>query len=557
MVLARTSSLFHQFVEDELLRAPMLFNQVLHTVFDDNRRNMVGLSPIERQMVLDMLKAAQTHRVRLADQFLSSLREQVQAELRQRQGPAGGSPAAAAQAKPLTLSLVDEAEVAIEVQLSHAIEAIKSTAEYEYRELQTFVAAMVGDRDMAQDHNPFRPETFARACWAAAQALPLSRGHQAALMRQCATPLAQALRTSYAASSSRLEALGVEPAAFRTLILPSGSRRGARSVMASLGPADLHSMSQAMPAPADTQQGQLHPRPPAQAPEAQPTQPGALPLERWTDVARGTTNRADRQNIELVSRLFEAMIADSRMPQDIVLFITRLHGPAMRLALRDRTLLDHDTHPLWRFIDQLLFAAEMAPDATDPERVHLLRTAQATVDQLASEPNQNSGLYDWAVERLQVYLKKRLERRLLGLAGQIQALGALEARLAQGEVLPSTLSGPLDAHQLETVPAEFLESSPESMVPDSPHTLLDTLRVGDWLRLFLQGRWRQAQLLWRVDSGSMMLFGDGASAQTWAVRWRALERMQEHGLVKPMPVRSVLAMAAARVQRDVAAEAAA
>jgi len=556
MALARPSSLFQQFVEDELLRAPMLFNQVLHTVFDDNRRSMVGLSPIERQMVLDMLKAAQTHRMRLADQFLSSLREQVQTELRQRQGQAGGSPAAAAQAKPLTLSLVDEAEVAIEVQLSHAIEIIKSTAEYEYRELQTFVAAIVGDRDMAQDHNPFRPETFARACWAAAQALPLSRGHQAALMRQCATPLAQALRTSYAASSSRLEALGVEPAAFRTLILPSGSRRGARSVMSSLGP-DLHRMSQAMPAPSDTQQGLLHPRPPAQAPEEQHTQPGALPLERWTDVARGTTNRADRQNIELVSRLFEAMIADSHMPQDTVLFITRLHGPAMRLALRDRTLLDHDTHPLWRFIDQLLFAAEMAPDPTDPERVHLLRTAQATVDQLASEPNQHSGLYEWAVERLQVYLRKRLERRLSSLAGQIETLGALEARLAQGEVLPSTLSGPLDAHQLETVPAEFMESSADAMASGGPNTLLGTLRVGDWLRLFFQGRWRQAQLLWRVDSGSLMLFGDGASAQTWAVRWRALERMQEHGLIKPMPVRSVLAMAAARVQRDVAAEAAA
>ena len=78
---------------------------------------------------------------------------------------------------------------------------------------------------MAHDHNPFRAEVMARAVWAAAQALPLSRGHQIAFMRHASQPLAQVLRTSYAASTSRLEGMGVEPAAYRTLILPSGSRR--------------------------------------------------------------------------------------------------------------------------------------------------------------------------------------------------------------------------------------------------------------------------------------------------------------------------------------------
>ena len=159
---------------------------------------------------------------------IKSLRKQLDEE-RRRQAQSAPHAALAAPSRPKALALVDEDEVAIEVELSHAIELVKSTAEYELRELQTFVAALVGDFDMSADHNPFRPATYARAVWSAAQALPLSRGHQILFMRQCAEPLAQVMRQAFAATTSRLESWGVEPAAYRTLILPSGSRRGARS----------------------------------------------------------------------------------------------------------------------------------------------------------------------------------------------------------------------------------------------------------------------------------------------------------------------------------------
>lgn len=558
MTVRPPSPLFRQFVDDELLRAPMLFDQVLDAVLDGTRRQLAGLHGAHRNAVGDMLQAAQAQRQRLAEYFLHSLREQVQAELKRQVRPDTGAhaPAAPSPVRPKALALVDEDEVAVEVELAHAIEGIKSTAEYELRELQTFVAAMVGDLDMAQDHNPFRPATFARATWAAAQALPLSRGHQIAFMRQSADPLAMLLRTSYAASTSRLESQGVEPAAYRTLILPSGSRRGSRSVMSTYSP-DLQRISETMPAPLDTQHGARLVAVPPPAPRT-----GAMPLERWTDVARGTTQRADRQAIELISRLFEAMIADRRVPQDVMLLISRLHGPAMRLAVRDRSLLDHDRHPLWRFINQLAFVAEMAPEAGDPERLALLRTAQATIDQLASENVQHTGLYRWAWEHLQGFLDKRLQRRLATLASQIGALQKAEQRAelnsGRRDAPPSTLNGPLDAHQLDTVPAEFIDSGVAAeQGPSAAETWLAALRTGDWARMFFKGRWLQAQLLWRGERGEFLLFGDGSSDETWAVRSRALALMHGHGLVKTLRVRSIVGSAAERVQQDVAAESAA
>lgn len=560
MALPPASKLLLQFVDDEMLRAPLLFDQLLEAVQDGIRRGLPGMNPTQRTAIADLAQALQVQHHRMADYFMYSLREQVQAELSRNQ------PKAAKKAEPVShksLSLVDEDAVAVDVELSHAIETIKSTAEYELRELQTYTAALVGDLEMSRDHNPFRAETFARAVWNSAQALPLSRGHQVAFMRQASTPLAQLLRTSYAASTSRLESMGVEPAAYRTLILPSGSRRGARSAETTYAP-DLHRMSETMPAPLDTQQAAHYGYP---APSAQHA-PGAagvagaastghtrgVPGERWIDVARGATQRADRQAVELVSRLFEAMAADSRLPQDMAVVVSRLHGPAMRLALRDRTLLDHNKHPLWRFINQAVFAAEMSPDPHDPERLQLLKLAMATIDQLGAEPQQNTSLYRWAVERLDLFLAKRLQRRLAAVASQVGALQKLEDKVLEGRDPPSTFSGPLDVHHLDTVPAALMD--PETEQPANSLAAVDwlnKLHTGDWVRMFFKGRWLHAQLLWMGEQREFLLFGDGSSDETWAMRSGALLMLHGNSLVKTLKMRSIVGSAAAKVQEQVSA----
>jgi hypothetical protein len=169
-----------QFVEDEQLRAPLLFDQLIDGTLENLRNGLSGMTPLQRSAIGDLIHALPTHRTRLAEYFMRSLQEQVQAEI-QRHGPKVAQP----QAKPLALALVDDDIVALDVELAHAIEGIKSTAEYELRELATFISALVGDMDVAGDHNPFRAETWARAVWAAAQALPLSRNHQ---VRSSGTP---------------------------------------------------------------------------------------------------------------------------------------------------------------------------------------------------------------------------------------------------------------------------------------------------------------------------------------------------------------------------------
>ncbi len=536
-----------QFVDDEMLRAPLLFDQVVDGTLEAARKALPDLSPVERSLVGDLMQALLAKRARLADYFVHSLQEQVQTELR-RQAP---QPApAAVRAEPgraLSLSLVDEDEVAVDVQLSHTIEAIKSVAEYELRELQTFVSALVGDMDVARDHNPLRPEVYARALWASAHGLPLSRGHQVFFMRHAAQALAQVLRRSYAAASSRLESQGIEPAAYRTLILPAGSRRGWRNGETTFNP-DLHGMRDKLPSGGESVMGSRGPL----------TFHGQLqpdsPAPRWREVAAQASSPVDRQSVELISRLFDALSRDERLQEDVKSLLGRLHGPAMRLALRDGATLDQEgRHPLWSFINRLAYEAEMAPDRADPERASLLKLVQATVEQLAAEPEQNAGLYRWAGERLDSFLQKRLSRRITRVASQIGALQKLEDRLVAGHAAPSTLSGTLDVQQLDTVPADlFPQGAPPAPAPQAGGEWLEALRPGDWVRMFMAGRWVQAQLLWPGERREVWLFGDGASDLTWAVRRRALMLMHSEHLIKGLSQRSLLRSAAERVQREFA-----
>jgi hypothetical protein len=232
------------FVDDEMLRAPLLFDAVLNGAAHAMRQAMPAMQPGQRAAHADLVLAMQAQSQRLAEYFSRSLRQQVADELARRTCAAPSKP------KPAGgMALVDEDEVAMDVELSRTIETIKSTAEYELRELQTFTAALVGDMDVALDHNPFRAETYGRALWASAAALPLSRGFQVSFLRHAGTPLAEVLRKAYAAASSRLESQGVEPASYRTLILPSGSRRS-RGGDTTFSP-DLQRMRDNMPLPSD------------------------------------------------------------------------------------------------------------------------------------------------------------------------------------------------------------------------------------------------------------------------------------------------------------------
>lgn len=592
MTAKRLPPALEHYIEDELLRAPMIVDQLLGGISGQSRQQRGSLAKSDRLFGDAVLHQLEQHWPQVSDGYMASLRQQVQEAFRAppRAAPAEGRKAAGR----LVLELVDDDAIALDVELSHAIQAIKDTSEHVLRDLQAYLAAIVGDMDVTEDHNPFHPAVHARALRAAALALPGSLRDQIAFIRLASEPLAQLLRLAYSASCARLQDMGVEPASHRTVLLPDGSRRVQIMPDVTYVP-DLQRIRDAMPsgphrttsrervrrladgdnaapgrdAPAAARAAAppsvarlCAPGAAAEAPEATGAGVATDIAERQqADEARQLRDRgtADRQAVELVSRLFRAIATDERVPKDVADLIALLRGPGMRLTLRDPSVLDRREHPLWRFIHVFAYQAEMVPNPDDPERQRWLRFGRETIEKLAAHPMQKAAHFESALDRLEDFLHQRLARRCAALAARMSALQRTEAGLAAlRPAEPAGIDRAIEeAPLLDTVPAALMPPQPESRLPeDEERTVaadwLEGLVLGEWVRMLLKGKWVHAQLLWRGERGQILLFGDGASDATWVVRRGVLLRMHVHRLAKTLKVRSLVGTAAMRVQDQLA-----
>ena len=563
-----------RFVDDELMRAPLLAEQVIEEALTTVRRDAPAMTPRERVLVADVTRSLQSHRPLVVREFVRSLTEHVQHELHQDESTRNAPPSTLG-----GLSLVDEGQVEVDVEVSRVIEAIRSVAEHELREVMSYASALVGDMDVARDYNPFRPEVLGRALWDAARALPLQQAYQLAFMRMACLPMAQLMRKSYAGACARLEAQGVEPAVYRTIIV-FGSRR-------SQGQQDSFFDPQANRAESTTPLpgagGRPRPAPAAPAPPAPPALPPGPRLSLDQVLARtdellrrlpadgdrqqretlrrlqreqlvaSADKAADRELIELIGRLFDAVLGDRRLEPDMHNLLSRLQSPALRLALHDPSTLDNYTHPLWLLMDRIAWQDTLHPPPGDPERTRMLRFMHGLLDTLADERSRDADACRWARERVLSYERSRFEQRRGAAEAELHSLQALEDQAVAGGP-PPTSPGALDVGQLDTVPADLLDdlvaAGPGDEHPSDGPAWLQGLRSGEWVHLFMQGAWVNAQLLWYGRHREYWLFADGASANTWAVRRRALERMHQSQLLTALSPRPLIREAAARVLRN-------
>ncbi|MBI3368567.1 MAG: DUF1631 family protein [Burkholderiales bacterium] len=494
------------FVDDEMLRAPLTFDQAVDAVYEQWRKAM----GVQGRLGSDMARLLQNHRGDLVQEAVRSLRGHVQAEIGRGSGAAAATTTATpAPPKKLELSLIDEDEVTADIELARTIERVKSTAEFELRELQAYTSALVDDVNVARDTNPFRPDGYVRALWQGAQTLPISRAAQATFLRDAAEPLARMLRQGYAAACTRLEEQGVEPAMHRTIVVVGNTTRSGRELSNGTpsGHGTLHGLRDSMPATLDVE-----------------LEPAA-------------STPVDQQLIELLSRLFDAIQSDDSVPVAAKGLLLRLHSSALRVALRDPAMLDAYEHPVWRFMDRLSFMFQTAP-ASDIERCRTIATQ--LVDQVVGDGTQDASRFAWALARLDA-----IEHHLLE-----QAVRAAEPEISRLQAAADTASMPIDVGTMDTVPAELMPAESPAAAAKPSITLLP----GDRLRAYLQGEWRMLQAMWCDSHGDSWLLRDIEADRHWALRQRALDRLAEVDLAAVMKVRSLVRRAADKVLNTVGAQ---
>lgn len=629
---------------------PALVDRTVVDTLERLRHPPRGSAPIDRSHAVALAEALRRHAALFQSTFLAALRDSATHEMEDTsRGGAAFRPTGG-------LELMDESRIEADIEISRATQLIDSTAEWELRELQTFTSALAGQEYVTPESNPLRPLAFASALWRAAGAVAPQPGQQSLLTRVAAEALAGQLKLAWAAASSRLEAQGIQPSIYRTVLLPPGSVPGGQETTGPLG--DLL--------------------------QSLPVGSTAPPLAGRVAAAHGA--RTDPRAVELLTRIFAIVQADTEVAAACRGVIARLQVAALGVAAQDRTLLEGPEHPVWQLMDRIAHASAGHPAQDDPRQASLLAFCHATAEEISRTPDADASSFRRACERVDAFLAEQCRGQLRDADAAVQALQRAERRellqplLAQrlvqqaahvrttpelrrfvtdtwskvlaeamlrfgddaepttaylktvddllwslqppdhpqsrqrlvsmlpgllqrlrdgmalielppaeqqpvfdrlmavhadalrpgsrapdetataqeivqrmrDEVLPAAPTGDsvIDLASMQTVPADLMHTRPAELDDAPPR--VDTFLPGVRQRLFLQGRWRRVQLLWRSEHGSYFLYAGERAGQTHSITRRALERLDDAGLVQPLEARTLVQRTIETLRRQIA-----
>jgi hypothetical protein len=500
--------LLQRFVEEELARAPALIERTLAGTLQLLRNsNDNTLHASERGLHFALVEALQRASAAYQSGFVDAVRVQVQDALNEQQG--GWAPGAAGALS--ALELMDESRVEIDIEISRAMQLIDTTAEWELRELQTFTSTLLGQTHVSADSNPLRPLLYATALWEAACLVVQAPVQRATLLRVSAGVTAGLLKNAWAAACTRLEAQGVVPSIYRTVLLApgdvpertktfagvpqpgamaallasmptggAGERAGASGAPLSSGrtaPATTGSLGaefeQAL-ARLDELLRHLPEQTSATSHDSAAVLAKRLNMHRAALVASAPAS-TDRQIIELMSRVFDALVADPLLRPEYRNVLVRLQVPALRAALSDPQVLGTTDHALWSFVDRIGQASALFPQPADPRALALLACCQGLAEELAQAREPGADAYRGAWGRLGLFLTEQLQSQLRAAQPALEALQRAERR----ELLEQTLSKRLV----------------DQMVP---------LRTSPTVRRFVTGAWA------KVLAEAMLRYGEQA-----------------------------------------------
>ena len=460
------SPLFQRFVDDELALAPALVSRVVAGTVQLLGPSKDGTGGGDRVHYADIVVALQRDAAGYEKTFVESLRRQVAEDLEEKSGgervdtKSGG----------LSLELMDETRVDVDIEISRAMQLIDSTADWELRELQTFTSTLIGQNHVTAESNPFRPLTYATALWEAACALLAGHAQRAILLRTSAGVAAGLLKNAAAAASTRLESQGVEPGLYRTVVLPSGGglgrpvaeapRQNALSgLLASMpqsggaatttgseggasaadpgntrgaGPGASRGGGAAARAPELEQAlmrlDQLLRHPPAETSLSGRLSPAQRVEQHRSALIASASQPADRQVIELVSRLFESLLADSSLPAAFRPVVSRMQVAVLRVCLADRSALDAFEHPAWRLLDRIGETSVGYSRSEDPRLSAFLAFAGAVAEEMAGAAHPDTALFRRGLNRIDAFCAEQLQLQLRAARSDTESLQLAERR---------------------------------------------------------------------------------------------------------------------------------
>ncbi|GAP64985.1 hypothetical protein MBSD_n0273 [Mizugakiibacter sediminis] len=131
--------------------------------------------------------------------------------------------------------------------------------------------------------------------------------------------------------------------------------------------------------------------------------------------AKARVSGADEDTIDLVGMLFEYILQDRNLPAQMQVLLARLQIPYLKVAILDRKLFAHKTHPARRLLDALADAAKGWSEESDRDH-RLLDKVRSTVEALLRDFDDDLDIFPRLLADFQTF--NEAHRRRAELAEQ-------------------------------------------------------------------------------------------------------------------------------------------
>jgi len=118
-----------------------------------------------------------------------------------------------------------------------------------------------------------------------------------------------------------------------------------------------------------------------------------LQIQRLSGQAKAHVSGSDEDTIDLVGMLFEYILQDHTIPAPMQVLLARLQIPYLKVAILDRRMFAHSTHPARKLLDQLADAAKSWSEESDRDH-RLFDKVKGVVETLLQDFDDDIGVFE-------------------------------------------------------------------------------------------------------------------------------------------------------------------
>ncbi|WP_298289268.1 DUF1631 family protein [Thiomonas sp.] len=432
------SEIFQSCIDDAIQRSDALMRSVVRQVIEAlEQQAETASSGRDRQQFADLSHALRQNEGKLIQAFVERFHAVLDEEIR------GKKPVAPQELQLEALSLVDEAELEEGVEVSRLTHLLEAEAQWEVRDLGARLDSLRAGDSAAPQPNPLRPEVFSKSLHHALGVVELGAEERLGLLRAFGKGMSAALKDTYALYNKRLAELHVEPAQYRQRAqrpLVAGSKEAAA------GELSLEALQQLLAGRADGAAGEAAAAGGAAAPSGFASsslfgqtfslnpqlrdaldrllltdrlglrevnwreQPGSAPaavnlIEQHRQALYEVASRPlERLTIDVVSLLFDHILADPKLLPAVKAQLARLQIPVLRLGLRDASLFSSRNHPARKLLNRVAEYSAGFSSVDEPAAQRFLPFLSRMVEAIVNAEEDDSTVFEHQLGDLQRHI---------------------------------------------------------------------------------------------------------------------------------------------------------